>query len=88
MSQEITKYDPEAVFNSLYMTAGDICREMGVSRTTLKLHRDAGHLPGAFSILEGRVYIWERRQITPYLDAWKRMRQSRNALSEMKAASK
>ena len=77
-----TEYDPVKVFRENYITSGEIARDMGVSRVTVMHHRKAGHLPGEIEMNNGQVFIWERRLIQPYIDAWKRVRENRAFMSK------
>ena len=48
----------------------EIMQTMGVTRTTILSARRTGKLPDPIDI-QGKIFIWERDKVTPYLDAWK-----------------
>lgn len=60
-------------FEQTYITAAQIIRELGISRSALLYARRRGLLPDPIIINDGRIYIWEREHIQENLDAWKRM---------------
>jgi hypothetical protein len=43
---------------------------MGVTRTTILSARRTGKLPDPIDV-QGKIFIWERDKVKPYLDAWK-----------------
>jgi predicted DNA-binding transcriptional regulator AlpA len=59
-------------FDERYITSAEICRELGVNRTTVLAAKKKGLLPDA--VMVGDVLcIWERAAVRPNIDAWKRM---------------
>lgn len=58
-------------FQRMYITSGEICREMSVSRPSVLNARKRGILPNAIEVSDGLVFIWEREPLQPYLAAWK-----------------
>lgn len=59
-------------FDEQYITSAEICRELGVNRTTVLAAKKKGLLPDA--VMVGDVMcIWERAKVRPNLDAWKRI---------------
>ena len=62
--------DAQREFNERYITSSEIMQSMGVTRTTILLARRTGKLPNPIDI-QGKIYIWERDKVKPYLDAWK-----------------
>jgi hypothetical protein len=59
-------------FDSYFITASEITAELKIARATVKYAREHGTLPGAISLSNGRVHIWPREYIRPYIDAWKK----------------
>lgn len=57
-------------FNDTYITSTEICEKAGVTRPTVLRARQRGVLPDAISVGGDVTYIWERKAIQPYLDAW------------------
>lgn len=57
-------------FNRKYISSVEIMKELNLNRSTLLYARKTGKLPGAIDVSEGRIFIWERETIQPYLDAW------------------
>ena len=62
--------DAQREFDERYITSSEIMQSMGVTRTTILLARRTGKLPNPIDI-QGKIYIWERDKVKPYLDAWK-----------------
>lgn len=57
-------------FNERYITSVEITHKLRVSRTAILLARRAGRLPDPID-LHGRIFLWERDKVQPYIDAWK-----------------
>lgn len=56
-------------FDQRYITAAEVMKKLGISRTQLLYARRTGRLPNPI-VLNGRLFIWERKDIEHYLDAW------------------
>lgn len=67
-------------FNAKYITATEIIETLEVSRSSVHAARVQGRLPNAID-LHGQIYIWERSRITPYLNAWKVMLDTRRGVA-------
>lgn len=64
-------------FDSVYISSGDICKLMNISRPSLLHARRRGLLPDPIVVNEGHLYLWERETVQQYLDAWKLILQVR-----------
>lgn len=62
--------DAQREFNERYITSSEIMEKLRVTRTTILLARRTGKLPDPINI-QGKIFVWERDKVTPYLDAWK-----------------
>lgn len=62
--------DAQREFDERYITSSEIMQSMGVTRTTILLARRTGKLPEPIDV-QGKIFIWERAKVQPYLDAWK-----------------
>lgn len=62
--------DAQREFNERYITSSEIMEKLDVTRTTILSARRTGKLPDPIDI-QGKIFIWERDKVTPYLDAWK-----------------
>ena len=60
----------QARFHELYITSTEIQRTMNVERSSILNARRRGMLPNAVVVPGVRAFIWERKTIKPYLDAW------------------
>jgi hypothetical protein len=58
-------------FDRLYIASSEICRELGVTRTTVLAARRRGLLPEPIAVNGCTLYIWERHVARPFIDAWK-----------------
>jgi hypothetical protein len=68
-----TESAAQALFEATYVTASQIMRELGISRSALLYARKRGVLPDPIIINEGRLYIWQRKDVQANINAWKRM---------------
>jgi len=66
-----TQTGAQRSFDEKYITGPEIMRELNLTRHALHYARHTGKLPHSIVLNEGRLFIWERSQIQPYLDAWK-----------------
>lgn len=64
-------------FNEKYITAGQIMRDLGISRSALLYARRTNKLPNPIYVNEGKLFIWEREPLEAYLDAWKAVLKAR-----------
>jgi len=62
--------DAQREFDMRYITSSEVMKKLNVSRTTILHARRTGKLPDAID-LQGKLFLWERDKITPYLEAWK-----------------
>jgi predicted DNA-binding transcriptional regulator AlpA len=62
--------DAQREFDERYISSTEMMASLGVTRTTILLARRTGKLPDPIDI-QGKIFIWERDKVTPYLDAWK-----------------
>lgn len=60
----------QRAFDEWFISSSEIMKTLNVSRTTILSARRTGKLPGAIDI-QGKIFIWDRDRIKPYLDAWK-----------------
>lgn len=58
-------------FDRLYITSGEICRSLNVSRPTVLQARRRKLLPDPIRVCGDAIYVWEREHVQPYLDAWR-----------------
>lgn len=58
-------------FDQKYITASEVMRIIDITRATLLYARRSGKLPTPIVVNEGRLLIWERDKILPYLNEWK-----------------
>lgn len=71
-------------FKELYITSGEICERLNVSRSSLMSAKRRGLLPGAVNSRSGRGLIWSREKVGPYLDAWEiTLKAKRGQLTEI-----
>lgn len=59
----------QEIFDSLFITCVDICKELDVTRTTLSLKQGVEKFPQAINC--GNVKVMTRRHVTPFIDAWR-----------------
>lgn len=57
-------------FDERYITSTEIMEHMGVTRTAVHMARVTGKLPAPIDV-KGKLFIWERATVMPYLAAWK-----------------
>lgn len=60
----------QARFDSVYISSGEICRRMGVSRAAVLQARRRGLLPDPVAVDGSSVFVWERATVERYLEAW------------------
>ena len=68
--------DAQTLFDKRYITASEIMRNLDITRSSVHIARTNGRLPDAIDV-HGQTVVWERAAITPYLDAWKLMLETR-----------
>ena len=57
-------------FDKMYVTSTEIQQRLNVVRSVILKARHRGMLPDPVVIPGLRAFIWERENVTPYLDAW------------------
>lgn len=57
-------------FDETYITGSEIMAKLDLTRASLMHARRTGKLPPAIEVNEGRLFIWERATVQPYLDNW------------------
>lgn len=72
--------DLQKGFNEEYISSSEIMAELDVTRTAIFTARHAGRLPGAIDV-QGKIYLWKRASIRPYLDAWKTVLRVRRGIA-------
>lgn len=60
-------------FNETYITASEICERLQITRPSLLQARRRGQLPDPINVCQQRIFIWERKAIESYLDAWEKI---------------
>jgi len=78
---------PADRFRALYITSNEICTRLGVSRATLLHARRNGHMPDGIPVNGKDIYIWERAQAEPYLQAWEAMRNAKAVRQQLSHAT-
>jgi hypothetical protein len=73
MSNIIPQTEAQVRFDKAYITASEIMRELDIQRSSFLHLRRSGKLPDPIVVNEGRLFIWEREVVRPYLDAYKMM---------------
>lgn len=66
-------------FDRLYITSTEIGASLNVARSSVMNARRNGLLPQPIKIMDGHVYIWEREQVLPYVEAWRIVLSARRA---------
>jgi hypothetical protein len=65
-------------FDTKYITAAEITRELGISRAGFLYGRRSGKLPDPIIASEGRLMMWERTpEILAMVASWKEAIESR-----------
>lgn len=65
-------------FDSKYITASEITKELGISRAGFLYGRRTGKLPDPIIVSEGRIMMWERTpEILAKVASWKEAINSR-----------
>lgn len=67
-------------FDANYITSTEIAGELQVSRTALVNARNRGLLPAPIAVNGTNIYIWERNEVRPFVDAWKLILNVRRAV--------
>jgi hypothetical protein len=71
--QELLNPEPTTAqerFDALYISSLEIGERLGVSRPAVMHARRRGVLPEPVCVNDGQIYIWERKEVEPYLKAW------------------
>ena len=61
----------QAKFDATYITSSEILEELDLTRASLMHARRTGKLPPAIEVNDGRLFIWERQTVQPYIENWK-----------------
>lgn len=70
----------QIAFDAQFITAPEIGEYVGVTKVAIYYARQSGQLPGAIEV--NRSFIWNRKEIQPYIDAWKDRVQARAGAAE------
>lgn len=62
--------ETQLAFDKQYISSSEIMKDLKVTRTALFTARMTGKLPDAINI-QGKIFLWERCKVQPYLEAWK-----------------
>lgn len=65
-----TLNEAQKKFDEQYITSSEIMKTLNVTRTSILSARRTKKLPDPIDI-QGKIFIWERDKVTPYLNAWK-----------------
>lgn len=65
-----TLNEAQKKFDEHYITSSEIMQKLNVTRTSILSARRTKKLPDPIDI-QGKIFIWERDKVTPYLNAWK-----------------
>lgn len=57
-------------FNSLYITASEICEELEIQRSAVLYERRKGDMPEAMRLNEAGEFFWLREPMIPYMAMW------------------
>lgn len=57
-------------FDALYISSLEIAERVQVSRPAVLHARMRGLLPDPVCVNGGQIYVWERKEVEPYLAAW------------------
>lgn len=68
-----TTTEAQQEFDSKYITSAQIMQDLNINRTNLLYARRTGKLPEPIVVNDGRLFIWVRDEIAPYLAAWQFM---------------
>lgn len=64
-------------FDELYISSTEIMTNLGLSRTSLSVARHSGKLKDPIILHNGLVVLYERAQVTEYVNSWKRILEAR-----------
>jgi predicted DNA-binding transcriptional regulator AlpA len=59
------------LFDNTYITSYEICKTLGIERSTLLRARARNKLPEPILIPGVNAYIWERNKVAAAIDQWK-----------------
>ena len=74
-----TLNEAQKKFNEKYITSSEIMQTLNVTRTSILSARKTKKLPDPIDI-QGKIFIWERDKVTPYLNAWKMVLDARRGI--------
>jgi predicted DNA-binding transcriptional regulator AlpA len=67
---QLQQQTPEQVqFDARYITSTEIGVRLNVTRPTLFNYRQSGKLPNSIAVNDGRLFVWERSAVEPYIAA-------------------
>lgn len=58
-------------FDKIYITSGEIQKELSVHRSVVLQARRRGMLPEPIRVGGAHQFVWERKTVRPFLEAWK-----------------
>lgn len=61
----------QARFDAAYITSAEVCKDLGVSRTSVFQAQKRGYLPKPVKLVGTSLYVWERATAQPFIDAWR-----------------
>lgn len=64
-------------FDQIWITSSEICRELGIDRSTIVQGRKRGLLPDPVKVNGDQILLWKREDVRQNLDAWKLMLKAR-----------
>ena len=74
-------------FDRFYIASAEICKELGVNRTTVLAAKKSGLLPDPVLVNDKLVCLWERERVRPYIDAWKLVLHARRGSAQEAATT-
>jgi len=74
-----TLNEAQKKFNEKYITSSEIMQTLNVTHTSILSARRTKKLPDPIDI-QGKIFIWERDKVTPYLNAWKMVLDARRGI--------
>lgn len=66
-----TKLTPQEAFDTKYITAAEVARQVGVTRPALLYAIKNNKIPQPIIAGETGMHLWERETMTPFLEVWK-----------------
>lgn len=69
-------------FDRLYITSTEVCKDLGVSRTSVFQAQRKGYLPKPIHINGTTLHVWERVTAEPYIAAWRTILNARRKFKQ------